>query len=443
MEDGENRDGRLPSIALRMLGLRLALSCSVVLGLSGVARALEPLPGLTETERLVFSLGASQFATAWHAAPSDDVAFDGLGPLYNATSCAACHPSGGAAPGPRFASDPTDLASRLAVVIEPADPTFGDQIQPIATGVSGEGLPTVTWSRQSGDGPDDAAASLVAPTYTLGASSYGVIAPDRAISGRVPPPLAGLGLLEAVPASAILANADPDDRDGDGISGVARHISVDGETLIGRFGWRAEQPTIARQTMHALSRDMGLSTDAFPDHFGDCTVEQEACRAAPHGAGGVSGPTEVPKSIVEQISAFIALSAPPASSEAGTETGAAIFADIGCAACHRPSLPVNDARGDRSSVAAYTDLLLHDMGEGLAARDRAGRIVDGEWRTAPLWGLGARADALEPGLLHDGRAISIVEAILWHGGEGARSRDAFRLLSEAQQGQLIAFLRSL
>ncbi len=404
---------------------------------------MEPLPDLTETERLIFSLGASQFAAAWHAAPSDDVAFDGLGPLYNATSCAACHPSGGAAPGPRFASDPADLSSRLAVVIEPADPIFGDQIQPFSVGSPDEGLPTVTWMRQSAEGPDGAASSLVAPTYRLGPSPYGLVTSDRAISGRVPPPLAGLGLLEVVPDAVILANADPDDRDGDGISGVARQISVDGETLIGRFGWRAEQPTIASQTMHALSRDMGLSTDAFPDHFGDCTVEQEDCRKAPHGAGGVSGPTEVPKSVVEQISAFIALSAPPAPAEEGFVVGAAIFADIGCAKCHRPSLPVDEATRGQSSVAAYTDLLLHDMGEGLAVRDGTGRMVDGEWRTAPLWGLGVRADAPEPGLLHDGRAISITEAILWHGGEGARSRDAFRSLSETQRAQLIAFLRSL
>ena len=403
--------------AAKMTSGAVALVVACTLGLS--AGALEPRAGLSESDRLLFDLGLAQLNREWKPAPDTDVAFDGLGPLYIARSCDACHPGGKAGPGPRFTDDPTDRARRMAVAIEPADPVFGARIQPFGVeNVPPEGIPHIDWkTRTTPDGTE-----LAEPVIRLAPSPYGAVAADRALSGRVAPELAGLGLLALVPEDAIRANADPDDRDGDGISGrVSEPVPAD---PIGRFGWRAERVDLRDQIAHALFLDMGLSSATLPDSAGDCTVSQTACRTAPNGAGGVSGDTEAAVAVVDQMVDAVALAAMPRAAPRDPQ-GEALFARFGCAACHVPSLPVAGASTGETEIAAYTDLLLHDMGDGLAARDGNGTPRLFEWRTAPLWGMAERLASGTPGLLHDGRAASVAEAILWHGGEAETALGAY------------------
>lgn len=417
----------------------LAMAAGLLLATVQNARALEPLAGIAETDRLVFSLGRSQWDDVWKPAPDADVARDGLGPLYSAASCAACHPGGDAAPGPRFADDLAGLATRLSLVVLPPDLRLGEQIQPFGHAIEGETMPPVLWAGM--DRPFGGQIwRLTMPVFQpVPSGPYGGVSGGHALSGRVPPQVHGLGLLAAVPEAAIAALADPDDADEDGISG---RVAEAAGGRLGRFGWRAERATIAEQVSHAFSRDMGLSTPAFPDPAGDCTKAQAACRAAPDGAGGASGATEVPASVVEQLSDAVFLSAPPTSDPPGGD-GADIFREIGCAACHVPSLPVDDPRLPVETAAAFTDLLLHDLGEGLADRDGSGTIIAAEWRTAPLWGVGRRVKSAEPSLLHDGRAATLAEAILWHGGEAEAARHRFLGLGDVAKMTLENFLAGL
>jgi CxxC motif-containing protein (DUF1111 family) len=275
---------------------------------------------------------------------------------------------------------------------------------------------------------------------------------DTLMSPRVAPPMIGMGLLELVPEADIVARADPDDRDGDGIRGQARRVwsKSEGREMLGRFGWKAGAATVADQTADAFANDIGLSTPLVKASAGDCTAAQSACRNAPNGDDSGEG-VEVPATMFDLTVFYARNLGVPARVKAADKQvlrGRAVFAQTGCAACHTPRhvTTKHPDRPEQSSqtIWPYTDLLLHDMGEGLADHRPEGTASGRAWRTPPLWGLGlTRTVSDHTLLLHDGRARNVTEAILWHGGEAQGARDRFAKLSVAERAALVAFLASL
>lgn len=377
-------------------------------------------------EPLDVAVGKALFDRLWVPSPASTRGSDGLGPLHAARSCAGCHAGGG---GSRTAAqgdgtlDPSAFAVRLGGDAGPGDPVYGLQIQPLGTALI---APEAAIALRLAASPDPALGPAVM-AIRLHALAYGPLAPGTRLEARRAPSLRGIGRLAAVPDDVLAGLADPDDRDGDGISGRLGD---------GRFGWKALEPTLASQTAAALLLDLGLSSPGRPQHAGDCTVAEASCRAAPHGDGGHADGVEVPAGALRALVAYVAALQAPR--PAGDGDGAALFRDTGCAACHVPAL--TDARG--RPVPAFTDLLLHDLGPGLAGGFPEGRASAAEWRTAPLWGLGAavrRGDRF----LHDGRAASVDEAVRWHGGEAAAARAGYLALPSDEKTRLLAYLEGL
>jgi CxxC motif-containing protein (DUF1111 family) len=321
---------------------------------------------------------------------------------------------------------------------------LGAQVQTMGvTGVipeAGLSLSYVTHVERLGDGTT---ITLRRPRITLAGSDVDDIA---WVSPRLAPDLHGVGLLERVSLSRLAELADPDDLDGDGISGaIAMAQYGDQDIEPRRFGWKADEPDLMRQISAAFHFDLGLATTMEPALWGDCTAAEADCRAAPHGAA--AGEVEVRDDLVGLIAAYLR-DLPPPGAKALNGAGARLFADIGCASCHVAEQPETLASGEGIWFAPYSDLLTHDLGDGLADRasdDSVSRAPDArEWRTAPLWGLGARvAHSSGANLLHDGRARSVLEAILWHDGEGRAARDRAAAMSAEERAALIAFLESL
>jgi CxxC motif-containing protein (DUF1111 family) len=272
------------------------------------------------------------------------------------------------------------------------------------------------------------------------------------LSPRVAPQMIGLGLLEAIPAADILAGADPDDADGDGISGRAQIVwsAAHGRPMLGRFGHKAGNATVLDQSAAAFAGDMGISNPLFPDGAGDCTEVQAACRAAPHG-DGEARVFEIDAEGLD-LTVFYALNlGVPARrdvSDPEVLRGKQVFYDAGCTSCHTPKF-VTHRLADQPAqsfqlIWPYTDLLLHDMGDGLADNRPEARADGREWRTAPLWGIGLTETVSgHTYFLHDGRARSLLEAILWHGGEAQAARDRVVGLPTGEREALLRFLESL
>jgi CxxC motif-containing protein (DUF1111 family) len=242
---------------------------------------------------------------------------------------------------------------------------------------------------------------------------------DPVSSLRRAPPLAGLALLEQVTLAALQARADPDDRDGDGISG---------KLPPGRYGWKAQTPALREQVARAFSLDLGLGTPLFPSAAGDCTPQQHACIEA---ARGLTGDKFEASDVVLDLLVSYIKGLPTPASPSATGQGAELFGALGCQSCHTAELT---AAGQ--PLRPLTDLLLHDLGPELASDQKPGSEPD--WRTAPLWGLRENGP-----FLHDGRAATLMEAILWHGGEAAASREAYRKLNSAQRSILQDWLLGL
>jgi CxxC motif-containing protein (DUF1111 family) len=371
-------------------------------------------------DRLAAAVGKALFDRLWAPAPASTRATDGLGPLYNARSCAACHPRGGQASTPQVGPAGAGLVLRLPG----DDPVLGRQLQTAAIpGQSAEGVVRIAYTEEPIHLRNGSVVRLRRPDYQIASAP-----PLPVVSARLAPSLHGIGLLAAVPAEALAALADPIDRDGDGIRGRLGR---------GRFGLRAQQPDLGRQVAEALLLDLGLSSPAQPFPAGDCTAAQAVCRAAPHGDREGAPGVEIDAEMVAALVAYIAALPPPRPRE-HEPAGERLLVDVGCAACHRPRLPVMTAQGKPGIVAPYTDLLLHDLGPGLADQGQLERAEARLWRTAPLWGVGRRA-----ALLHDGRARSLIEAILWHGGEAEAARERFSGLAAAEREALLAFLAKL
>ncbi|GAB4195748.1 MAG: di-heme oxidoredictase family protein [Sandaracinaceae bacterium] len=410
-----------------------------------------PLPALTRAEREEFAVGNNFFSDNWVTAPSSTTARDGLGPTFNARACGACHTDDGRGRPPLEPDE--DFLSALVRVSVPGEaedggplevPGYGTQIQPFGiAGVPGEATPRLRWEPVVGAYADGTAYELVRPVLTLEAPSFGAFPPDVLTSIRVAPAMIGLGLLEAIPETTLDALADPDDRDGDGISGrVHRHL--DGDVMVvGRFGWKATAPSVRAQSAGAFLGDMGITTSLHPTD--DCPEVQVECRAA-----YAQPEPEAPDAVLDPVVFYgrtLAVPAMRGASDPEVIAGSALFDRIGCAACHVRELETGDsdiAALAHQRIQPFTDLLLHDMGEGLADARPDHDASGSEWRTPPLWGVGLvpvvnRHDRY----LHDGRARGLEEAILWHGGEAAAARDAFRALSAVERARVVRFLEAL
>lgn len=408
---------------------------------------------MTPDRRSEFFVGNSFFKENWIIAPASTDGRDGLGPLYNARSCSGCHLLDGRGSPPETPNEPlVGVLVRLSVEGQtpngaPApEPTYGGQVQPSAIpGVIAEGDVFVTYEEVPGMLPDGETYQLRRPTYKF-ALGRGPMLMGTMTSPRAAPQMIGLGLLEAVPEADILAAADPNDADGDGISGRPNMVwdAVLGKKVLGRFGWKANQPNLAQQTAGAFLGDMGISTTFFSTQ--ECTAAETDCAAAPDG-----GNPECSEHIRESVTFYSKTLAPPARrdwQEQEVLQGKQLFAKAGCDGCHTPSFQTGTLDGfeelSNQNIRPYTDLLLHDMGEELAD-NRPDFEADGrEWRTPPLWGVGLfQTVNRHTNLLHDGRARGVTEAILWHGGEGKASRDAFAAMTREERQALVRFVESL
>lgn len=423
-------------------------------------------------QQLDFEIGNALFDRIWASAPASTQASDGLGPLFNAKSCQQCHIRDGRGHTPsanypddnavsmvlRLSIPPTteaeeeDIASGRRPIIP--EPTYGAQLQDRALpGHAIEGRMHLTYEEVSFHFPDGEVASLRRRTYAIEALGYGPLHPQTRLSPRVAPPMIGLGLLEAIAEADIRALADPDDRDGDGISGRVNEVwSLEFDRpMLGRFGWKAVEPTLVQQSAHAFSGDIGLSSWIARAPWGDCTAAQPVCLEAPHGDSPQYGNLEIADKMMGPLVLYVRNLAVPARRDVEAETalqGRELFADLGCASCHTPSFTTGSsprsAHLAHQKIWPYTDLLLHDMGEGLADGRDEGHANGREWRTAPLWGIGLTETVNgHTFFLHDGRARNLTEAILWHGGEAQRSRDGFVALTKSEREALLAFLNSL
>lgn len=404
--------------------------------------------------------GSRLFETTWVAPgrTTEGIARHGLGPLHNAVACTDCHFRDGRGGPPsetvRRGGDPTagddatpTAAPRIARLRLPSggpDPRYGAQLNDRGVGIPGEGqlaVKSVPATVQTADGRVHSLQRLEPMVTHL---VRGPLHEETGVALRSPPSLVGLGLLEAVPESQLQALADPEDLDGDGISGRLRR-TADGR--VGRFGWKAAQPDLPSQIAAALFDDMGVTTRRHPR--ANCPTGDDACRRRSAADAGV----ELDDFQLERLSLYVRLLAPPARrdwQEPEVLRGREVFTSIGCAGCHSPSLRTGGVEGGTlpalagHTIRPYTDLLLHDLGPGLADPTPEPGADASEWRTAPLWGLGLLKTVnghLE--LLHDGRARTIPEAILWHGGEAAPSRDRFSELPAADRAALLRFLGSL
>jgi CxxC motif-containing protein (DUF1111 family) len=423
-------------------------------------------------KELDFKIGNGLFRKLWVSAPSSTKSSDGLGPLYNARGCQSCHLKDGRGEPPRSSriedrsvsmflrlSIPPETEAdakavsegRLSVVPEP---TYGTQLQELGIqGHAGEGRMIVTYTEVPVELATGEVVHLRRPTYRIADLGYGPLHPRTMTSPRMAPQMIGLGLLEAIPEGDILAKADPEDRDGDGISGRPNRVwSIERNgAALGRFGWKAGQPTVLQQSAEAFAGDIGIGSWIVPRAAGECTAAQQVCRNAPHGGTPQTPDEEINRKLLDLVGFYARNLAVPARrdpADPDVVAGKQIFTAVGCASCHTPSHVTGGAspdphlRGQR--IWPYTDLLLHDMGEGLGDGRPEGLADGREWRTAPLWGIGLTETVNgHTFFLHDGRARNLAEAILWHGGEAQRARDAFASLPREDRERLLAFVNSL
>jgi CxxC motif-containing protein (DUF1111 family) len=423
-----------------------------------------PLPTLDDQERARFAVGNSFFRRNWVEAPASTTARDGLGPHFIARSCGGCHVQDGRGAPPDFrkglSDPPVALLMRLSVpgvgahgAVVP-DPVYGDQLNNAAIqGVQPEGQVRIRYQTLRGRFADGTPYTLRKPLYSLTNLAYGPLAPGAMLSPRIAPQMAGVGLLEAIPESDILANAAIQAASAGPIKGQTNHVWDDFAQAmrVGRFGWKANQASVASQTAGAFLGDIGITSAQHPDEA--CTPAQKDCMAAPRGAQGKA--PEIDERTLGDVIFYQATLAPAARrnvNDAKVLRGQALFAQAQCSACHRPSYTTGAAPFPRFSspkvqglkIWPYTDLLLHDMGPDLAD-GRPDFAANGQqWKTPPLWGVGLIHDVNgHQRLLHDGRANGVMEAILWHGGEALAAKQQVLQLNARDWQALVAFVESL
>jgi CxxC motif-containing protein (DUF1111 family) len=411
-------------------------------------------PNSPKRHQRPFSFGNRLFNTNWVEAPGSVKAFDGLGPMFNRVSCSGCHTKDGRGRPPENNQGPMDsMLLRISIPGKTANggvlphPVYGDQISEHAIlNVEPEGRAEISYTELPDTYGDGEKFTLRQPHYAILDLKYGDLGKDVMISPRVAPAMIGLGLLQSVPDETLLALADPDDADGDGISGKANEVwdSLAGKKSLGRFGWKANQPNLRQQNAGAAVGDIGIATSMADGQ--NCTAAQPDCTKAITG-----GAPEMSDEFLDKLTLYTMTIAVPAQRkphDRAIRQGEESFRAMGCASCHMPTLQTKSV-GDFPELAnqtfhPFTDLLLHDMGEGLADNRPDFEATGQEWRTPPLWGLGLIPVVNKHDLLlHDGRARGAAEAILWHGGEAEKSREAFRNAAKPERDALIAFLNSL
>ena len=418
-----------------------------------------PAVNLSFDKRLDFSVGNSFFRNPWVTAPATTDARDGLGPLFNTNACQSCHIKDGRGHPPHDNSD--NAVSMLVRLSIPADgspeqqawltthgvinePTYGGQLQDMAIpGARPEGKVNIRYQTHVVRLNDGTRVELRDPVLTVSDWGYGKPHPETMFSSRIAPPMIGLGLLEAIDETDLLAREQPD---GDGISGRANRVwdNQAQATVLGRFGWKAGQPSLRQQNASAFAGDMGITSSLFLAD--DCSPAQECDRFAN------GGKREVSEDILDAVTFYSQHLAVPARRQLDNpevQAGEQLFLALGCSGCHTPSYTTGQHHSpalSRQQIYPYTDLLLHDMGEGLAD-NRPEFLASGrEWRTPPLWGLGYAAEVAgveDSFYLHDGRARTLLEALLWHGGEAEPAKQSVIAMSSTERAQLIAFLESL
>ncbi len=409
---------------------------------------------LDDVHQSPFFVGNSFFNKNWVIAPSSTTARDGLGPTFNARSCSGCHFKDGRGRPPLTDDEPLlSMLVRLSVPGEGpngeplGEPNYGGQLQGDAIpGVPIEARVQITWAEIAGTYADGETYSLRRPTISFADLAYGPMADDVLTSARVAPQMVGLGLLEALDEATILEFADADDEDGDGISGRPNYVwdPLTGTTVLGRFGWKANQPGLRQQNAGAFLGDLGITSSVHAQQ--NCPASQAECLTAITG-----GDPEIDDDLLDDITTYTRLLAVPARREVDdleVLAGREQFHALGCADCHVPMLRTGTLDGfpevSNQTIWPYTDLLLHDMGEGLAD-ERPDFEADGnEWRTPPLWGIGLFSVVNDHTFyLHDGRARNLAEAVLWHGGEADAAKQAFVEADATERAALLRFLESL
>ncbi len=432
-----------------------ALGGDTSLAISGerAFRSIAPNAGGMNVAR--FTFGQQLFDTVWEPAPGSQLTTDGLGPLFNSESCSDCHLGNGRGRPPESSDGPMgSMLVRISIAgagehgESLAVPGYGDQLQDRGVNrVPAEGRALISYAEQSGEYADGTGYSLLSPSLQFIELAYGELPVGVLTSARVASPVIGLGLLESVPEATLRGLMDPDDVDGDGISGRINVVwaADQKKSAIGRFGWKANVPTLRHQNAAAALGDMGITSPLFPED--QCMPSQEACIIE---AVKVEDPPELVQPFFDPLLTYTRLIAVPQQRDADAavvKSGAAAFRSIGCASCHMPTLvtgPSDIAVLANQVIHPYTDLLLHDMGDGLADGRPDFEASGREWRTPPLWGVGlTEAVGGFTRFLHDGRARSLEEAILWHGGEAEAAKQVFIRLDQQQRANLLTFLNSL
>ncbi len=417
----------------------------------------QPVDGLDAQQTRLFDDGYKQFGAPWTVFPRADGAW-GLGPYFHANACTGCHVNIGRGLVDEFGSKPVfQQLVRLSVVregkggvIDP-HPAYDQQVQPFSIfgptvdPISGEADVRIEWQAEKVVLADGTEVVLRKPDIKITNGKFGAIDDSVMKSLRNTPALFGLGYLEAVSEQDILALAAA--QKAAGYNGRPNYVADDstGKRKLGRFGWKANQPSISQQVAAAHLGDMGITSSLYPDD--DCTAIETKCMDLTYK----QGKPDLDDTSWQAVNFFMAATeAPPQRKkhDATVQRGAKLFRDMACAVCHVPDLKagkyprVPAIEGEH--FHAYTDLLLHDMGAALADGRPDFKASGRDWRTAPLWGIGlsARVNG-SADLLHDGRARNVMEAILWHGGEAQKARDGFARLKREDREALIAFVNSL
>lgn len=409
--------------------------------------------GLTPEQEVDFGVGNSFFRQTWVSAPSSTTARDGLGPFYNATACASCHFKDGRGRPPLYDGElGRGLLLRLSLSGHDTngnpfeEPIYGGQLQDNAIlGQTAKGNYTISYQDITETLADGTVVVLQKPTYQFTNLGYGLLDPNVLVSPRVANQMAGLGLLEAVTEADILSRADESDSNHDGISGKANYVYdiATNAQMLGRFGWKANMPNIRQQVAGAFSGDIGITSSLFPNE--NCPPGVD-CGSIPNG--GSPEITDISLNRVALYSSVLAVPARRNHTDQNVLEGKKVFQDLKCISCHTPKMqtgtthPIAALRNQ--TIRPYSDMLLHDMGSGLADNAPSFLASGNEWRTQPLWGIGLiHIVNGHTRLLHDGRARNIEEAILWHGGEAETAKNGYKQLTATQRNNLLAFINSL
>lgn len=404
------------------------------------------IPGLEGYDVFMHDMGDALFSQTFVSAPSP--LFSGLGPIYNNVSCVSCHHNDGKGT-PTLGGITSSLLTRVSI---PGSDNFGGpmtmggyggQLQDKAiSGKMPEVKVSASYTELPISFPDGETASLRKPEYIL-SNAYTTMPGNYMLSVRLAPPVFGLGLLELIPDETLLSFADEQDANGDGISGRPNYVydPLSKSRVLGRFGLKANNPNIAVQVASAYHQDIGITSYLFPveSSFGQPQYD------------GLGDDPEIADSMLDATTFYVRTLAVPARRNVTDETalrGEKIFNQLNCSGCHIPTVYTGvDVRLPALSnqrIHPYTDLLLHDLGNDLGDGRPDYLATGNEWRTPPLWGIGLFAKTNgTPFYLHDGRARTLTEAILWHGGEAKKSKDAFVQLSKSDRDALLKFLQSL